>query len=92
MAKKAGTSMNALVVSLLWQADMPKRKAGEALECVCKRCRRRILADVADVMPPDECPYPACGGALAPTGWGLTVKTGEIISRRGLTLIVGRIE
>ncbi|NPV54737.1 MAG: hypothetical protein HPY71_14680 [Firmicutes bacterium] len=79
LAKKAGTSMNALVVSLLWQADMPKRKAGEALEYVCRRCGRKILADVADVMPPDECPYPACGGVLAPTG-------------RGLTLIVGRIE
>lgn len=57
---------------------MPRRKAGEVLEYVCKRCGRRILADVADVMPPDECPYPACGGVLAPTGRGLTVKRAKL--------------
>ena len=79
LSKRDGRSMNATMASLLWQADLPKRRAGEVIEFTCKRCGRHVWVDIAEALSPDTCPYPACGGALTSTG-------------RWYSLIVGPVE
>lgn len=78
LAKQAGKSMNALVISLLWQADLPKRKAGEVTEYRCNRCGRLTFVDEVEALEPEVCPYPACDGLLVFTGRCLTLVTGRV--------------
>ncbi|AEG15145.1 hypothetical protein Desku_1564 [Desulfofundulus kuznetsovii DSM 6115] len=77
LAGREGKSMNAFVVGLIRNFDMPKRKAAECSEYRCRECGRAIWVDVwQTAAPPTRCPW--CGGKLADCGrWG-TVVLGRV--------------